>query len=452
MRASQTGAGSEAGKAERQRWIAEALAQIDDRDNLALLAAIVDIPSPTGEERALAEYLCGAMEHRGLEARLQPIDAAAANAIGRLGRGTGPTLLLFAPLDSPFSGHAEEELPWVGPRLRPDLLPHAVVEGDRVIGLSADNPKAHVVSLIAAAAAVAKAGVPLAGKVQLGFAAGGAPANKRPALQRYNTGHGSGCEFMLQQGVSGDFAVIAKPGYAVAWEEVGLAWFRLRVHGTQAYVGRRHVLIDDNPIVHAARVVTTLESWFGEYTRRHTSGLVAPQGAVGAIEGGWTYKPAFSPAACDLYVDLRLSPRCPPMQAWRELEACLDRLRQDGLRIDCDMIVAIPGATTDPESWIIRSCIHAWEAVEGKPHVAFRNTSGQTEAVILRRYGIPTARFGLPAQMSPEALRPGEARPTHTMGIVNARSIHRYVECMVHVIVDTCTRSLDELGLAAGTG
>jgi succinyl-diaminopimelate desuccinylase len=431
----------------RDRWVEHAVRHIDDAENLSLLASIVNIASPTGEERPLAEYLCQRMQTEGLRSEVQPIDATSANALGRLGDGIGPSLLLFAPLDSAFSGIAAEELPWSGPEMRPDLLPKAIVEGDRVIGLSADNPKAHIVALIAAARAVSKARIPLTGRVQLAFGAGGAPSNRRPGLTRFNVGHGTGCEFMLQQGVRGDFAIIAKPGYAVAWEEVGLVWFHLRIHGTQAYVGRRHVLVDDNPIVHAATVIQTLEPWFGEYAQRHTSGLCQPQGAIGAIEGGWTYKPAFTPAACDLYVDLRITPRCPPLQAWRELQTCLDQVRAKGIRIDCELIVAVPGQATDPANWIIRSCIAAWEATEGRKHQPFVKTSGQTEAVILRRHGIPTARFGLPAIMSPELLSDGSERPKHTMGIVNGASIRKYCECIVRVIVDTCTRNLDEVGL-----
>lgn len=253
---------------------------------------------------------------------------------------------------------------------------------------------------------------------------------------------------MLQQGIRADFAVIAKPGYAVAWEEVGLAWFRIRTHGTQAYVGRRHVLVDDNPIVTSMHVIARLEDWFKDYEARHTSGLVAPQGAIGAIEGGWTYKPAFTPAACDIYVDLRLSPRCSPMQAWQELKKPLDEVPQStGARIACDMILAIPGAGTAPDNWIIRSATRAWEAVEGRVHTPFLRTSGQTEAVILRRHGIPTARLGLPARMSSDPDAPTAERPAHNMGYVNARDIRRLAECLIRIIVDTCTRPLDEVGL-----
>jgi acetylornithine deacetylase/succinyl-diaminopimelate desuccinylase-like protein len=318
-----------------------------------------------------------------------------------------------------------------------------------VTGLSADNPKGHITALIAAGRAVAQSGATLAGTVTLAFGAGGAPANGRQGEARQNVGHGAGCEFMLRHGIGADFAVIAKPGFRVAWEEVGLCWFRVRVRGVQAYVGRRHVLTYRNPIVEAAPVITGLERWFADYARRHTGGLVAPQGAIGAIQGGWPHKPAFTPAACDLYVDLRISPRTKPMEAKRELDAALGEIRaaNPGLEVDSEMLVAIPGHATDPRNWIIQSCIRAYEDAEGEPHRPFVETSGQTEAVMLRAHGIPTARFGLPAQMSP-----GRDKPVHSMGGVEIAAMRRYARCIAYAIIDTCCRSLDEVGLAGPRG
>jgi acetylornithine deacetylase/succinyl-diaminopimelate desuccinylase-like protein len=436
----------------QDRWIASALEHINDSDNRALLASIVNIPSPTGEESRLAEYLGGVMRRLGLDVTTQAIDLSSANVIGALGSDVGPSLILYSPLDSAFSGNADEEVPWVGPKMRPDLLPEAVIDGDRLIGLSANNPKAHIVSIVAAAGAIAKAGIPLVGKVVLAFGAGGAPSNRERGPAHTDFGHGAGCEYMLQQGLRGDFAIITKPGYAVSWQEAGLAWFQIRIHGVHTYVGQRLVLADDNPIVRAASVIQTLERWFKEYTERHTSDFVSPLGAVSAIKGGWTSKLAFIPAACDLYVDLRIDPRSSPEQARLELEECLDReCRANGARIDCSMIVAIPGQTTDPHNWIVKSCIAAWEATEGRKHEPLRHTSGQTEAVILRRHGIPTARVGLPGITVPENLVAEDGRPVYTMGVVDLPSVRKLSECLVRAIVDTCTRSRQEVGLTKAT-
>jgi acetylornithine deacetylase/succinyl-diaminopimelate desuccinylase-like protein len=427
----------------RERCAARLAALLDRDWMLRELARIVDIPSPTGEERALAEHLVAMMRELGLKARVQPIDALSANAIGELGDGDGPSVLLFAPLDSAFSGIEGEEVPWSGPELRPDQRPVARIDGDGVIGLSADNPKAHIISIISAVAALRKAEVPLSGRVVLAFGAGGAPSNKRPPLERWNVGHGIGCEFLLQQGVRADYAIVTKPGYAVQWEEVGVCWFRVRVHGVQTYVGRKHVLAEDNAIAKAAALVPLLEEWFREYAARHTEGLVAPQGAVGAIEGGWTYKPAFPPSACDLYVDMRISPGSTPMEAWRELNDALRGMQKrlgGDLRMDCRLIASVEGPATSQTNWIVHSCTRAWEAVEGRKHEPFRQTSGQTEAVILRRHGIPTARVGLPAQMSP-----GGERMKHSMGVTRVGGMVKLAEVLARALVDTCTRNLEDV-------
>ena len=431
--------------AARRDAVERGAATLDERWMRDLLVRLVETPSPFGEERAIADLLVHTMSEIGLDAGVQTLDSRSANAIGRLrGTGGGPELLLFAPLDSPFTGRAEDEVPWVGDSLPDHMIPRAIVGEGSVTGLSADNPKAHIVSIISAIRSVLSTGVELLGNLTVAFGAGGAPANPRPGDDRPDVGHGRGCRHMLSHGLAPDFALIAKPGYAVAWEEVGLCWFRVRVRGVQTYVGRKHFLAYRNPIADAARVVTRLEAWFDDYARRHTDGLVAPQGAVGAIQGGWTYKPSMVPAACDLYVDMRISPRTTPEEARRELDEALAEIAaaHEGLETTCETLVEIPGRGTDPENWIIQSAIRGFEDTEGKPHAPFLETSGQTEAVILRDAGIPTARFGLPAVMTATA-----ERPRHTMGLVETAGMRRFARCLIYMIVDTCTRSRAEVGL-----
>ncbi|HEY7062444.1 MAG TPA: peptidase dimerization domain-containing protein [Chloroflexota bacterium] len=432
--------------AEQRGWLERAWAQVDADRIAQLNLDLTNIPSPTGEERAIAEFLTRYMGVAGFDARYQPIDEQQGNAVGRLrGSGEGPELLLYAPTDVAFAGSEEEDVPWIGPSVRADLRPHASREGDDVIGLGAENPKAYVTCVVAAAEAVARAGVPLRGDVIVGLGAGGMPTNKRPGLGRWNTGQGNGCSFMLEQGVRGDFAILAKPGYAVAWEEVGISWHRVGVKGTLNYTGIRHVVPYTNPIVEATKVIAGLEEWFPEYSARNTSGLVAPQGSIGAVEGGWTYKPAFVPRLCNLYVDLRVSPRTDPMEVKHQLEAALHHIegKHPELELDYEMILAIPGTHTDPQNWIVQSLMRAWEAREGRPHEARGGTSGATDAAILRGRGIPTARLGLPRAVPPAAY------PGFSMGVAHVPAMRRLTECLVYAIVDTCTRDRGEVGLPA---
>lgn len=441
IRIDQTTADIEA--AEREAYILRALEELDPEWMLSTLISLVNIPSPTGEEGVIAEHLASLMEEAEITSRLQVLDTKSANVIGELGQQAGPSVLIFAPLDSATTGVVDEEVPWVGPSLPPEHKPEALIEGTRVVGLASNNSKAHIVAALAAARAIKKACVPLSGRILLGFGAGGAPVSGRPSLSRRNVGLGVGCQYMLQQGVRADFAIVTKPGYSVQWEEVGLCWFRIRVHGVQSYAGRKHLVPENNPILHAAKVIPLLERWLQDYSIRHSSGLVQPQGVIGAVQGGWPNKPAFTPAACDIYVDIRISPRSDPMGVWRELCECLSVIKRSiglpELNLDCELVAAVDGPATSEHNWIIQSCIKAWTDTEHKKHESMTNTSGQTEAVILRRYGIPTARIGLP----PEVLPNGE----HTMGSASVEGMSKLAEVLLRTLVDTCTRNLADVGL-----
>lgn len=405
-----------------------------------IVVGLVDTPSPTGEERPLAEWAVGHLTESGVDARVQPLDHLQANAVAKLpGTGEGPSLLLYAPIDTLTTGDPAEDEPWAAPRLRPDMRPEAVVDGDFVLGLGASNPKGHAACVMAAAEAILAADIELAGDLWLGLGAGGMPANWRPrsGLSRLNTGQGVGCSFMVEQGVYPDHALIAKPGWTVAWEEVGLCWFEVTVHGTFSYVGSRHRMPYVNPVVEAGKVMAGLEEWFTEYSRRHTRGLVAPQGNIGAVEGGWMNMPAVSSSAARFMIDLRIGPDTPPNQARREFaEAMRDiSARHPELGISWEMVLSIPGTATDQDDRVVQAAIRAWEDEEGRPHEVILENSGATDANILRGRGIPTARIGM-NRIGPDAPLPLDFPAG--MNVVDIREMTRLTRHLIRTALDVC--------------
>ena len=398
-----------------------------------IAAAMVDIASPPGEELDLAQYLAAELDRTGLEGRVQPVVGRLANAHGRLrGSGEGPALLLYAPIDTVTVGDEAADIPWAGPELRPDMRTRATFRDGMVIGLGAQNPKGHGACVLAAVEAIAAAGIPLAGDILAGFGGGGMPTNARRA--DLPDAHGAGCT-RLVEALRPEEAVIAKTGWAVSWEEVGLTWFQVDVAGTHTYVGSRHLLPYRNAVADAAHIITGLEAWFPDWTEANRDGLVAPQGVVGAVVGGWPNMPAFTTATCRFWVDLRLSPRTTGAEAAAAFGAEIERLAGEiGAAADWSQLVTIPGTTTSPDAAIVQSAIACWEALEGRPHQPIVGLSGATDANILRAMGVPTARVGLP-KVAPDKL---DIDFQLGMNAVDVDDMERLALLLVRIALDRC--------------
>jgi acetylornithine deacetylase/succinyl-diaminopimelate desuccinylase-like protein len=418
----------------QREWFEQASAKVNATDLTQILIDLINIASPTGEEGNLARAVVSRLGAKCIDSQEQRIDERQSNVVGRLaGAGGRPSLLLYSPLDTVTVGTDTEDLPWAADRLHPEMLPTAVVHDGHVLGLGAQNPKGHAACVIAAFAAIAEARIPLRGTLQLGLGAGGMPTNARPNM-RPGSGHGAGCTWMLQQAELPDYALIAKSGWAVSWEEVGLAWYEVKVPGTHTYVGSRHLLPYSNAIVRAGRVVEALEAWFPEWTQQNTSGLVAPQGVVSFIQAGWERMPAFTPAVCRFIIDLRLSPRTQIEEADAAISLKLGQIAGAlGFPIECQRILQIAGTSTDPNSDIIQAAIDAWQEIEGRPHRPLTGMSGATDANILRSFGIPTARIGLPKVNLPDTdFQRG-------MNAVKVDDMVKLTHHLIHTAIAVCT-------------
>jgi succinyl-diaminopimelate desuccinylase len=402
------------------------------------------IASPTGEELALAEFLATHLRAARADAKVHRFGERGASVTARIGgRGDGPRLWLYAPLDTAFSGNLDEDRPWLGDVPRADFaLPPSRAEG-KVIGLGAENPKGFAAAAVAAFEAVARADPPLNGELVLTLCGGSMPVNARPRLGS-GIGHGTGVSQLLAEEPRPDFAIVLKPGYAVSTEEVGLAWFRITVRGAVNYTGIRHKGPYRNPVIGAARVVQHLEAWFAEFTATNTAGYVAPQGSINAIRAGSADRAAFIPSTAEIDLDLRVAPDSNADAVQGQLEAALSRLKEIDPELDysVERTAALPGTRTDAESWIVRAFVRAWEEFEGKPHEPIGKGSGASDAAILRSAGIPTARIGLPPPATPSPFS------GFSMGVADEASMARLAKLLVAVLMDAGTTSRAEAGLS----
>ena len=122
---------------QQQQWLDAAVAEIDEERMRQFNLAITDIHSPTGYEREVNKYVVAHLNDCGFKATYQRVDDMSGNAIGRLpGSGEGPTLMLYAPMDTHLEAdleslrvspkltcyHLINDLIWIlwsGPRVQP---------------------------------------------------------------------------------------------------------------------------------------------------------------------------------------------------------------------------------------------------------------------------------------------------------------------------------------------
>ena len=334
---------------EQRAWFESAAALIDIDRLYRLNREITAIHSPTGRERAASEYMMRYLADIGVEARYQPMGETSGNAIGRIrGSGGGPSLLLYAPIDTHLDA-TEDDVPWVGPRLRPDMIPQVREQDGLLIGLGASNPKAMVTTLAEAARVVRAAKVPLKGDLFIAYAGGGMPVD---LAAPGNRGLSDGVSHLLTRGVHTDFALVMKPGNAVYHEEPGLCWFKVSVKGTMGYAGMPHGLPTLPQFDRAGRDRSfwSWQDWLPRYTERNSSGQVAPRGWIAALRSGWPDRVSFPSATTEIYLDIRCNPRTPPAEVKAQFEEAIAAIlaRHPEVELEWEMTASLPGASTDP--------------------------------------------------------------------------------------------------------
>ncbi len=423
---------------EFETTVGQVMAQVT-RERLAeLIAGLVNITSPTGGEGPLASWIVERLAANGVQIRLQPLDDRQANALAILPGGAGPSLLLYSPVDTFTTGSAELDVPWAAPVERADMAPRAVFHGDLVEGLAAGNPKGHAAVIMAVVEAFTASGVKPPGDVLAGFGAGGMPSfavEGAGVPGRFNTGHGVGAAFLLERGGTTDYAVIAKPGWTVSHEEVGLVWIDVVVPGRHSYVGSRHRMPYCNAVALAGAVAGNLETWFESYAERHECATMRPQGIVAGIHGGSDRLAAATPAVARLRLDVRFTTEQTGPGVVREVRAEVERICAElGIAgATVEQVACVPASRTDPFSPIIRATSDALAVVSGAPHTPVTQNSGATDANILRMRGVPTARVGMPKVA--HAPDDGEIDFTRGMNLADLGQMQRLAEVLVRTVL-----------------
>ena len=266
-----------------------------------LVIDLVNIPSSTGREIAVAEFLVERMRRCGMDTDLPLVGDGRPNAVGHWrGRGDGLNLLLTGHMDTSYSGY-EEHLAGEG------FKPKAVLRDGWVWGLGANNMKSGLAAALAAVEAVAKAGIELDGDISFGGVVG---EIEKTAIEEYQgveySGYGIGTRHLVTHGVTADYALLAEPtGLRIAIANMGCIWLRITVAGSVA-----HSALADRPdVVNAIAVMHDLQAdiarWARDYAAAHACMGEHPNVTIAAIRGGAPWRLSRNPHSCSLYLDIR---------------------------------------------------------------------------------------------------------------------------------------------------
>src|SRR5262245_21360361 len=298
------------------------LAQID-RDELAQLGCdLTSIASPTGREKAIAEFILAWFAANGLKAVRQDVEVDRPNAVGILtGDGSGLSLGFNGHTDTSFTG-TSEDLRMVG-AIEPDAELKGRIVGDKVQGLGVSNMKGGVAAFMIAGKALKQSGVKLKGDVILAAVVG--EISRTPIgpwqSQEYR-GEGIGTRHLLTHGMHSDYAICADGSdMNIVWTQTGVVQVKITTFGkAEAAWGTArsaYPMEKVNAIVKMTRIIDALERWGAAFEEKHIynspTGPLLPKVNIGAIEGGAPYRPNYFPGVCSIYIDVRMPPQVRPV-------------------------------------------------------------------------------------------------------------------------------------------
>lgn len=362
-----------------------------DADRLVKLAMdLVDIPSPTGSEKAVADFIYEKYQEFGLNASLQRAAEERYNVIGVLpGTGGGPTLMFCGHMDTSHTGE-ETVLEGEGYKCK-----SRIVEDKWIYGNGIFNMKSGVAGFTEAALAIKEANVLLKGDIILAAVVG--EIEKAPVDEFQGeeyAGYGTGAKYLLSHGVTADMCIIAEPsGLRVIPGHLGTTWVKITTKGTFAHTAfaERAINANDKMIV----VLNALEQWIPEYRQRYNYQGLHPMVNIGAIRGGWPWRASRTAVSCSVYLDVRTVPGVLPIDVKTELVDLMRDLqsRDANLKVEVETYVSAPATEISVEEPVVKAVCAAHEIVHGKP-AEIATQGPYSDAAHFNRYGIPSLNYG----------------------------------------------------------
>jgi len=379
------------------------LNHISREEAAELTKQLVDIPSPTGSEREIGEFILDWYSRHGITPIRQEIDPNRINAVGILeGSENGTSLMINGHMDTSFTG-TKEDLMFCR-ELDPETELKGAIRDGKVFGLGASNMKSGLAAFMVAGKAVRKSGLPLKGDLILAAVAG---EISRTPIGPYQSGsyrgEGTGTRHLLTHGVQSDYAIVAdRSGLSIVWAQNGVAQFKIDTfgnpHAAWGVPREKEPPQEMSAILKMIKVVQAIDAWAEDFEKDHiyksANGPVIPKVNIGSIQGGAPYRPNYYPGVCSLYVDVRTPPGLRPLEVKHELK---NVLAKTGIESSLEMYSSLMGYEAQGVDNVIQVLDQTYRTLFGEkppPANTFR-ASIWTDTNIYNEMGIPACKFGL---------------------------------------------------------
>lgn len=323
------------------KHIEQVLSRINEQELIDLGCQLVSIPSPTGYERKVGEFVANWFDGIGVKTIRQHIGAERMNVIGIIkGAGGGVSLSYNGHMDVPYSA-SEDDLLYMSKEVfdRPAHKLQAYVKDGYIYGCGIGNMKANLAATMIAMKAIKQSGIALKGDLLATAVCG---EIGRSAVGRFQgleyEGAGFGARFAVTHGAHTDYSIcVDNSGLKMTWVQPGIMYLRVTVYGmaggawaTGSSAGKH---TSQNAIIKMQPAIDAIEKWAQTYPDRYIykceGGTVRPTASITSIEAGTPFKASMRPGVCTLTMIAMISPGTQPLTVLREIQEAVNAAQVD---------------------------------------------------------------------------------------------------------------------------
>jgi acetylornithine deacetylase len=371
--------------------IAKILAEVKEEEIVAMCCDVINIPSPTGHELQMAQFMQSALLQTGIDVTWQEVEEGRANVVGRwVGAGGGKNLMFNGHMDTSNTGQ-EDFLTGIG------YKPNAVVKNGMIYGLGIYNMKGALVCYTQALKALQRAGVRLKGDFIIAAVAGEIEKTQWGGFKgKEYRGYGFGTHYLVNHGVLPDMCILGEPTDThVVLEHFGSMWVRISCTGIYVHTAFCEGREQMNSIRRMYELMGSVMEWIDYWEKKAAYGGKKALVNLGGIRGGHAWRASRTPEKTDLFLDVRVPPNIAMSEARREIkQVFLDlQKKHPDWGLEFETYVSVPGARISEDHELIKVIDGNHQRVMGKPPER-EVVTWCSDASVLTRYGVETVNYG----------------------------------------------------------